>query len=382
MKYIFVAPGTDGNTNMPNLGLVYLGTCLENQGHDVKIIDLEIKPFPRYRYLEECDVFGVSVKVNTYYEAQKITRKYREKFPNTKIIWGGAMVTYNLEQCKKDVPEVDQFYAGDAKELTGTTFKDFPIPNYELFDSIKIMKHLWSEGLMRYPLISSIGCPYQCIFCSSDKKYIYRSPESCAEEIKLAKEKYKMMQFMPMDDNFNMIKARVIKFCQLIKPLHIKWSCTNGLRVNTFDEEMAIALKGAGCWKISFGIESTDQQVLTTIKKGENFQQIEDAVKIAIEHDFIVNGFFIIGLPGSTFESDMESLRWAKSMEIDYHFNILTPYQGTELYEKYKDNIIADPFNSLHFSKDPSKLNVSYATKDYPVEKRIEMYKEAWRDKK
>jgi len=250
MKYILVTPTTNANVNTPNLGLAYLGTCLKNQGHNVKIIDLELKPFTPDRYLEKCDVFGVSVKVNTYYEAQKITRKYKKQFPNTKIIWGGPMVTYNLEQCKKDIPEVDKFYTGYADELTGTTFKDFPIPNYELFDSIEILKYNWSHGKARYPIITSIGCPYKCVFCSSSKKYIYRDAERCAEEIKIAQKKYNIREFMPMDDNFNMIKKRVLKFCELIKPLKISWTCTNGLRANTFDREMAIGLREARCWKI------------------------------------------------------------------------------------------------------------------------------------
>ena len=119
--------------------------------------------------------------------------------------------------------------------------------------------------------------------------------------------------------------------------------------------------------------------VLTAVKKGENFEQIERAVITAIQYRLNVNGFFIIGLPESTFEFDMESLEWARSMGINYHFNILTPYQGTELYEEFKHNIISDPFKSLHFSRDLDKLNVSYATKEYPANKRIEMYKEAWR---
>ena len=381
MKYILVAPGTEANTNTPNLGLAYLGTALKEQGHDVEIVDLELKPFPLERYLKECDVFGVSVKVNTYYEAQRITRKFKDKFPNTKIIWGGPMVTYNHEQCKKDVPEVDEFYTVMATELIGKEFEDMPIPDYTIFDSINILKNYWSTGKARYPLVSSVGCPYQCIFCSSDKKYRYRTPESCAEELRLAQQNFNIKAFMPMDDNFNMIKDRLIKFCELIQDYKLSWTCTNGLRANTFDEETAIALRQAGCWKISFGIESTDQIVLDTIKKGEKFEQIEKAVQIALKYKFVVNGFFIIGLPGSTFESDMKSLKWARKMGIDYHFNILTPYQGTELYDMYKDNIVSDPFKSLHFSRDLDKLNVSYATDDYPVEKRIEMYKEAWRTK-
>lgn len=381
MKYLLVTPFTQGNHNTPNIGLAYLGTCLKNQGNEVEIIDYELKPFPINRHLKECDVLGVSVKVNTYKEAQRLTKSYHNTFPTTKIIWGGPMVTYSLDLCKSENPEVTEFYTGLATELTNCDFIDFPIPDYDLFDSCEIISNMWSSGKSRYPLTTSIGCPFACLFCNSSKQYKPRTPESCIEELNYAIKTWKIRSFMPMDDNFNLNKPRVLKFCQLVRPLRLPWTCTNGLRANTFDLEQGLALKAAGCYRFSFGIESSNPEVLKLNQKGETIDQIEKAIRIALALGFQVNGFFIIGLPGSSFELDRQSLAWAKNLGIDYHFNILTPYPGTELYDRYKDNIVGDPFKSLHFSDDISKLNVSYATKDYPIEDRIAMYKLAWVNK-
>lgn len=380
MKYLFAAPYTKGNTPVPNIGLVYLATMLRDQGHEVKIIDMETSNIPIDRYLQEADVFGVSVKVNTFYEAKKITKKYRERFPNIKIIWGGPMITYNLEKCKEDVPEVDGFYTGLAGELTGiSNFKDYPMPDYSLLDTFQIWKQRWQTGQYRYPIMTSIGCPYQCTYCNHEKKYVYREAEDCYEELKTAIEKYGIRVFMPMDDNFNMIKKRLIKFCELIKPLGLYWTCTNGLRANLFDDDVAIALKSAGCHRFSFGIETSNTDVLKIIKKGEKIETIEEAIRVGHKYGFAINGYFIIGLPGSTPEIDRESWEWAKKMKIDYHFGILVCFPGTELYDEYKENIIGDPFNALFFGDD---IEVTYETKDYTAEQRLALYKEIWKEKK
>jgi radical SAM superfamily enzyme YgiQ (UPF0313 family) len=353
---------------------------LRDQGHEVKIVDMETIQIPTNRYLEEADVFGVSVKVNTFYEAKRITKEYKAKFPNTKIIWGGPMITYNLDRCKEDVPEVDEFYTGLASELTGITdFKEYPRPDYTLLDTFKIWEYRWRTGQYRYPIMTSIGCPYQCTYCNHEKKYVYREAEDCFEELRDAQKNFGIQVFMPMDDNFNMIKKRLIKFCELIKPLGLHWTCTNGLRANLFDDDVAIALKSAGCHRFSFGIESTDAEVLKKVKKGETLEVIEKAIKIGHKHGFAINGYFIIGLPESTPEKDRKSWEWAKEMGIDYHFGILVCFPGTELYDEFKDNIIGDPFNALFFGDD---LEVTYETKDYTAKQRLALYNEIWSEKK
>jgi hypothetical protein len=88
---------------------------------------------------------------------------------------------------------------------------------------------------------------------------------------------------------------------------------------------MAAAMREGGCINVGFGVETTDGSILKAIKKGETIAQIERAVAIAKKYFRRVNGFFIIGLPGSSYEKDIESLRWALERGINAHFSYYVP---------------------------------------------------------
>ena len=97
------------------------------------------------------------------------------------------------------------------------------------------------------------------------------------------------------------------------------------MRADLFDEEIAAALADAGCQQVSFGIESIHDDILKNIKKGETFAQIEKAITSATRYFKHVNGFFIIGLPGTTLEKDRLSLAWARNAGINAHFSYFVP---------------------------------------------------------
>jgi len=139
-----------------------------------------------------------------------------------------------------------------------------------------------------------------------------RSARNCYEELKSAKKKWSIKSFAVLDDCFNIDKKRVVEFCKLIKPLKLSWSCANGLRADRLDEDMAKAMAASGCEQASFGIESVALEVLETIRKGETIEEVERAVDIAKRYFKSVSGFFIIGLPKSSYERDLSSLEGNK----------------------------------------------------------------------
>lgn len=348
---LFVNPNAKSNQNIPNIGLAYAATHF-----NAKTIDLNTMPEPADRFLAyEEPVFGISIQSRTFSESKEIARLYKEKYPKSLI---KSISGFLDVQCC--YPYLDFEEKIEYKE----PFSDsYPFPNYELFDSFNIFQKNWQKAEWAYAIMTSQGCPYQCIYCSSkNRKWLARSPENCYEELKRAKDKWKIKYFVIIDDCFNVNRERVLEFCNFAGKLNLKWSCANGLRADRFDEEMALSMKESGCWQISFGIESVDNSVLGAINKGETFEEIEKTIKIAKKYYVSenINGFFIIGLPGSSFEKDFKSLEWSKNQGIRAHFSFYVPFDKNMQYDKLFYGEHAYPLSNVYSQELQKKIyNIS-----------------------
>lgn len=307
---ILINPDSGINRDLPNLQLAYIATLKK-----AAVIDLNTKQKPKNRYLnEEHELVLISVRSAALNESRRIMASYKRKHPNAEVKSVTGVV---------DVQCCYPFLKFKNNLHVKNNFNDKLIfPDYSLFDSFNIFKKNWSKSGWAYPVLTSLGCPFQCIYCASrNRDYKIRSPENCFEEIKKAVNEYGIKSFQIIDDCFNVINKRVINFCKLIKPLGLKWFCTNGLRADLFNEEQAKAVSGTGCRQVSFGVESLDNKVLRNIKKGLVRKQVENAVRIAKNYFDSINCYFIIGLPGSTYKSDLRNVEWVRKNGINGHFS-------------------------------------------------------------
>jgi radical SAM superfamily enzyme YgiQ (UPF0313 family) len=319
---IFVNPPAKVNKDIPNIGLAYAATH-----YNTRVIDLNTMPEPRDRYLEyREDVLGISVRSLTYSEAVRIAETYKAKYLNAtvKSISGFLDVLCCYPYLNFE----------DRIEYSEPFSDSYPFPNYELFDSFPIFQGKWSKGEWNYSIMTSQGCPFQCVFCASrNRKWKARTPANCVEELRQAKEKWGIRSFQIVDDCFNVNKKRAIEFCNLVKPLKLPWFCTNGVRADLFDEDLARAMVSAGCTQLSFGVESADPTILKAIKKGETIEQIGIALDIAKKYFANINTYFIIGLPGSSYEKDLASIKWAVSKGVNGHFSFYSPFDLNVQYD-------------------------------------------------
>ncbi len=181
---IFVNPEAKVNQDTPNIGLAYAAIHF-----GVKVVDLNTLPKPRKRFLKyKTDVLGISVQSRTYSQSQRIAKLYKSKYPEAKI---KSISGFLDVQCCYPYLEFD-----DKIEYSEPFSDRYPFPNYELFDSFKTFKKKWQTGEWMYAIMTSQGCPYQCVYCvSRNRKWIARSAQNCYEELKQAKEKWAIKSF-------------------------------------------------------------------------------------------------------------------------------------------------------------------------------------------
>jgi anaerobic magnesium-protoporphyrin IX monomethyl ester cyclase len=185
-------------------------------------------------------------------------------------------------------------------------------------------------------IVTSRGCPAACTFCIKHVNYQYgtrlRSPELLVEEMWKLK-KLGIQNIHMYADLFTVNREQVTDLCQLMikEEINIMWTCNS--RVDYVDEEMLNLMARAGNWLISWGIESSNEQILKHARKGIQPDKAEKALLWARNSGIKNWGYFIIGLPGETEETIRETIDFSKKLPLDIAlFHVAAPHPGTPFF--------------------------------------------------
>jgi anaerobic magnesium-protoporphyrin IX monomethyl ester cyclase len=207
------------------------------------------------------------------------------------------------------------------------------------------------RGEIRKPwtiIITSRGCPYTCVFCTScivwGRKWRPRTAKNVVNEIEDVIKTYGIKQIDFSDDNMTLDKKRMADICDQIieRGLNIEWFTPNGIRADTLDEPLLRKMKMAGCKKIRIAPESGVQRVVNdVIGKNLDLRSVEEAVIACKKVGIRVGCFFVMGLIGETktdIEKTIEFAYKLKRLGADsFIFSIAMPLYGTAFYEQAKE---------------------------------------------
>jgi len=211
------------------------------------------------------------------------------------------------------------------------------------------MHHLLPLSRYRMPMlrgpyafvVTSRGCPAGCRFCIKHVTYQrsvrIRSPENIMRELRLL-QGLGVRNVHMYADLFTVSREQVVGLCDLIlaEGLKLKWTCNS--RVDYVDQEILQLMGRAGCWLISWGIESADETILRRIHKGYRPGQAQTALRWARAAGIKNWGYFIIGLPGETEETIQRTIDLSKRLPLDLAlFHIAAPHPGTPFYKEVVD---------------------------------------------
>lgn len=400
MKVLLIHPPVSGyerygkfeeaGSYLPPLGLCYIAAVLERNDIEVKIIDGLCHKLSQREILNRLvrfnpDIVGMTTVTVSHHRTIELAKLIKETFPELPIVVGGPHVTVLpmeiLNEKSFDIGVIGEgeytmlelvrsLENGDSLDkVKGIVYRnrknnnikitqrreyienldELPFPARHLLGDLRVYHgHLMAHKKeLMTSMITSRGCPYNCIFCCDiwGKKFRAHSAEYVISEIDHLVEKYGMEEIEIQDDTFTVNKKRVEKICRLLKERNydLVWSCAT--RANLVTKDLFKQMKEAGCWLVEIGIETGDPQVMKSIKKGITLEQAEKAVKFAYEVGLETKGFFMLGHHVDTKESIRKTIDFAKSLPLHtVNFNITVPYPGSELFE------IADDYGT--FTKD------------------------------
>lgn len=257
---------------------------------------------------------------------------------------------------------------------------DLPIPMHEL---LPLQKYLMP--LMKGPftfMVTSRGCPAGCIYCIKHVTYQFnariRSPELIMKELWILKN-LGVNNIHMYADLFTINRDQVMELCQRMvdEKLNIKWTCNS--RVDFVDEEMLHLMGKAGCWWISWGIESGNEQILKHAHKGAYPDKAEQSLIWARKAGINNWGYFIIGLPGETEETIRQTIEFSKKLPLDIAlFHVAAPYPGTPFFFEVVENGWFRPGTRWEQVDMDKGTVLDYP--NLPAERLLYWQKRAWRE--
>jgi radical SAM superfamily enzyme YgiQ (UPF0313 family) len=203
-------------------------------------------------------------------------------------------------------------------------------------------------------LWASRGCPFKCIFCAwpqiiyGGSHYRVRSPKDVVDELEWCVKEYEFKSFYFDDDTFNIGKPRILALSKEIKDRKINLPWAVMARADTMDREMLLAMKEAGLYALKYGVESGSQKLVSDACKGLSLENVREAVRLTRELGIKYHLTFMFGLPGETWETVRETIRFALEMDPDsIQFSITTPFPGSRFYEMMEEKgfLLSKDFN-------------------------------------
>lgn len=383
--YIYGPDKSAAHSHFP-LGLGYIASILrKNAKNEVKIFDPEAEGIgfdvlaKRLR-CESPDVVGITAFTPSFASALEVAR-ISKQHTNAKIVLGGIHASSLPDEILKNNTEFDVLVLGEGEyamlelcraldadrkadlssikgiayrkngEIIKTPPQEFitdldklPFPARDLanLDWYK-PNDFSSRGKRSASMITTRGCPYYCVHCASHltmgRRFRAHSAGYVVGEMEMLVKDCGIEHIFLKDDTFTYDQARAKEICRGIidKGLKFDWTCLS--RVNTVSWELLKLMKEAGCFTISYGVESGDEQVLRNLKKGATLQQAREALRMTNRAGIKSQCSFMLGNPGDTKASIMKTINFACELDpLVGLFYILTPYPGTEAYQIYMKN--------------------------------------------
>ncbi len=390
-KVVLFYPPYDGPPLGAPLSLLCLASPLLQSGYDVRLIDNLLFPDYENAILRETEgalCLGISVLTGPHIGAAvRVSKAVKKLRPNLPIVFGGWHSSLATQQTLRE-PFVDAVVRGQG-ELTllelvgriatgaswrgvqGISFKDtdgkivheperpvanineLPAPAYHLADPAV---YAAASGVRQLAYTTSVGCPYQCNYCTDMVFYKRRfnayRVERVVNELSDLVPRYNIKHVPLFDSNFLVDRKRAVAIAKGIIDSGVKFhwdfqTSTDFLSLMSEDDVRLLAESGVR--HIGFGTESASQEVLTMMNK--RFQHVDQMVETARKtHLAGIHVVFniILGYPGETEVHREQTFRTMTDIARDYPNvsfspNIFTPYPGIPIWPQLKEMGVREP---------------------------------------
>ncbi|MBT5257868.1 MAG: radical SAM protein, partial [Nitrospina sp.] len=295
---------------------------------------------------EDIDILGVSItSVEQIIPGLTLAHLVKQAAPHIHITAGGSVFTKLVDRMERDGSPAFQFLdsmivhegetpmlklveevrgGGDLSKVPNLVWEDKgkvrvnrPFAKEELnklptpdFDGMPLDLYFSPERVL--PIMGSRGCYWErCAFCSipfDHMDFHVRYAENVVEDVQKLKEKYNCNYFFFTDEALPINFMRTFANKIIEADLDIKWTGELKFEKSLLTENRMELLYESGCRKLIFGLESYNQRVLDSMKKGVELEVIDRIVEECVRIGIGMHFYLITGFPTETPTEARESV--------------------------------------------------------------------------
>lgn len=369
----------------PHLGLMSLAAVAREGGHEAQIYDPKRDlaqmrlPLDASLYRGMADriaarapeIVGFTALGCNFHCVVKVAGQLKQMLPSLPILLGGphASILHQRILERFDVfdavarheaehtllPLLAGVATADLAEVPGISYRlpggeircnpsaasiedldQLPFPAYDCYPIDEL-------GLARINLEAGRGCPFSCTFCSTatffGRNYRIKSARCLVDMMDRLNATYGFTEFGLQHDLFTVNRKKILGFCEAVRDRNYRWGCS--ARVDCVDEELLVAMAGAGCSGIYFGIETGSPRLQRISRKRLDIGLVEPTLGRVRELGMKATASLITGYPEEEADDQAATLDFAGRLHMPPHtdvnvqLHLLTPEPGTALMEQY-----------------------------------------------
>lgn len=361
---------------LPPLGLLSVGGPLIDAGFDVQLLDAEFGPMPFDEIIFQTlaatpaiVMMGHSGSTSAHDTIMRIAAALKAARPELLIVYGGVYPTYHWADVMRDYAQVDYIVRGEGERtatelikaifaradpgvVQGVAFRaagkvvgtlaaemianldDYRI-GWELIDHARYS--YW--GNMRAVVVQfSRGCPYQCSYCGQRgfwTQWRHRDPVKFAKELARLHREHGVELINFADELPTGSRKAWKAFLEALIAEDVNLTLVGSTRTGDIvrDADILHLYKQAGVVRFLLGIESYDEAMLKTIKKGGSTSEDQEAIRLMRQHGIISMATYVVGFEEETDADYWRSLKHLLKYDPDQiQMLYVTPHRWTPYF--------------------------------------------------
>ncbi|QPJ65602.1 MAG: radical SAM protein [Candidatus Nitrohelix vancouverensis] len=321
--------------------------CIKNPAENF-FYDLYEKWYLPSLLEEDIDILGISItSVEQIVSGLTLAYLMKEHRKDIHITVGGSVFTKLVDRMEKDGSPLFEFvdsfivHEGETPLLrlvedvrAGKGLSEVPNLVYKDNGVVKVNRPFAKENLNALPtpdfdgmpfdlylspvrvlpVMGSRGCYWErCAFCSipfDHMDFHVRYAENVVNDVEKLQAKYNADYFFFTDEALPINFLRTFAAKLVEREVSVQWTGELKFEKSLLTDNRLELLYRSGCRKLIFGLESYNQRVLDSMKKGVQLEVVDQTVEECLRLGIAMHFYLICGFPTETREEAYDSVNF------------------------------------------------------------------------